>query len=424
MVDPLRDTFLAKLLLTAFVLLAAFPTAAQQPPIPIPIPETSSPYLDAVTAHLDYLTEHSLDEAGPESTMLWPASIDIKTNQPMNLASANSHSAVSLPAGVANLSWEQPTFVAALELSRRTGCKCYHDSVTHFTEDWIELAEQQETRDESALQFTALYHLANDKFGPSPQKALPPFTPAWEMMWMVSPEATKQVIAKLDKKSANPSNAKPSLIGSLVWLANQSDPINQSQIARALDLARSIPLHDNSIPVGELATNLLQTSEISSQAEFRELAESIITNRLNQKIDAFSPRRSTPHPLPLAEATLTLHALTPRPQFRQALLEWQNQIDRRFCEIHEQGASAEDYGRAIHFLLRVATELNHPRSRDLAVEIADNAMEHLYANKLGMFRSHPGEDRCDSVEGAGILLLALLFLDGDVDATKDSAFHF
>jgi len=30
----------------------------------------------------------------------------------------------------------------------------------------------------------------------------------------------------------------------------------------------------------------------------------------------------------------------------------------------------------------------------------------------GMFRGHPGEERCDAVDGVGLLLLALLDLDG------------
>jgi hypothetical protein len=55
--------------------------------------------------------------------------------------------------------------------------------------------------------------------------------------------------------------------------------------------------------------------------------------------------------------------------------------------------------------------LNRPEYRALARNIANEAIGCLYCDETGMFRSHPGENRCDSVDGPGILLLALLYLD-------------
>jgi uncharacterized protein YyaL (SSP411 family) len=93
-----------------------------------------------------------------------------------------------------------------------------------------------------------------------------------------------------------------------------------------------------------------------------------------------------------------------------------------YLPIEGRGAYAEDYGRAIHFLVRASRSLERPEYRQLARRIADEAVKHLYIVEAGMFRSHPSEDRCDAVDGPGILLLALLYLDSDDE--RVSAFAF
>jgi hypothetical protein len=105
------------------------------------------------------------------------------------------------------------------------------------------------------------------------------------------------------------------------------------------------------------------------------------------------------------------------------LAGWIEQIRRSLPANDSRRAWAEDYGRVIHFLVRASEVLQQSDFRDLAVEVADQAMEQLYVPKKGMFRSHPGEDRCDSVDGPGVLILALLYLDGS-DPTLESAFRF
>lgn len=64
--------------------------------------------------------------------------------------------------------------------------------------------------------------------------------------------------------------------------------------------------------------------------------------------------------------------------------------------------------------------LSRDEYRELARQIADEAIGCLYVNEAGMFRSHPGEDRCDAVDGPGILLLALLYLDTGKSSTGSS----
>jgi len=76
-----------------------------------------------------------------------------------------------------------------------------------------------------------------------------------------------------------------------------------------------------------------------------------------------------------------------------------------------KGAYADQYGRCIHFLARAANVVNDPTLSDQARQLASEAVSHLYSESAGMFRSHPGEDRCDAVDGIGILFLSLLYLE-------------
>ena len=82
-----------------------------------------------------------------------------------------------------------------------------------------------------------------------------------------------------------------------------------------------------------------------------------------------------------------------------------------------------DYGRAIHFLVRASEVMKRPTYHTFARDLANEAMASLYVAKMGMFRSHPDENRCDSADGPGFLLLALMYLEGS-DPTKQSALQF
>jgi len=67
--------------------------------------------------------------------------------------------------------------------------------------------------------------------------------------------------------------------------------------------------------------------------------------------------------------------------------------------------------------------LDHPKYHQLATEIADEALKQLYSKKMGMFRSQPDQNRCDSADGPGLLLLALMYLEGS-DPTQQSTLQF
>ena len=128
------------------------------------------------------------------------------------------------------------------------------------------------------------------------------------------------------------------------------------------------------------------------------------------------------YPMPMAEACLTLYQRTQEEVFRQAVARWIGQVERSLPANGGQGACAEDYGRAIHFLVRAAQELDDTRARGLAQQVAEESVRLLYAGQYGMFRSHPGEDRCDAVDGPGILMLALIYLQNGSLGAADFGF--
>lgn len=117
------------------------------------------------------------------------------------------------------------------------------------------------------------------------------------------------------------------------------------------------------------------------------------------------------YPMSMAEACLTLWQQTGDELFQQAVRRWAGFIAQSTPANAGKGAYADQYGRAILFLVRAADVLKDPKLRDQARQLAAEAVSHLYCREAGMFRSHPGEDRCDAVDGVGILFLALIDLE-------------
>jgi uncharacterized protein YyaL (SSP411 family) len=128
------------------------------------------------------------------------------------------------------------------------------------------------------------------------------------------------------------------------------------------------------------------------------------------------------YPMPMAETCLSLSEKTSGYIFVEAVERWVSHIRTSLPANGERGAYAEDYGRVIHFLVRASRSLNRPEYLELARKIADEAIERLFVVQSGMFRSHPGENRCDAVDGLGILLLALLYLDTGEEPASAFAF--
>jgi hypothetical protein len=195
--------------------------------------------------------------------------------------------------------------------------------------------------------------------------------------------------------------------------------------------------------IGSWAGSLLRAANYTKINQFRSMARDVVTayldygwdqtagqyfGRLNvndgtpqrmDKITIYQPDTyadiwnplfpSHDYPLALAETCVTLFEQTQLPDFRTAIYRWAGIIAERTYDNVPEVRYAEQFGRAIHFLLRASDVLNDRRLRIQAADVADVAVSSLFAGR--MFRGHTGEDRYDAVDGVGYLLLALLYLE-------------
>ena len=115
------------------------------------------------------------------------------------------------------------------------------------------------------------------------------------------------------------------------------------------------------------------------------------------------------YPMPNAEACLKCYHHTGEGRFLTGVERWVLVLVSALPARSGRGGYAEHYGRCIHFLLKAADTCSRPAWRNLAHQIAAEALEMLVRDRR--FRTHPGEDRCDAVDGLGFLFLALIYLE-------------
>ena len=115
------------------------------------------------------------------------------------------------------------------------------------------------------------------------------------------------------------------------------------------------------------------------------------------------------YPISFGESCLMLYKRTGKPEFRQAVDRWVTTIREELPARRGRGAYAEHYGRVIYFLMNCHEQLGDKAYRELAETVAREAVDKLWAQD--MFRSHPGEDRYDAVDGIGVLALSLMWLE-------------
>lgn len=127
------------------------------------------------------------------------------------------------------------------------------------------------------------------------------------------------------------------------------------------------------------------------------------------------------YPMAFGETCLTLWEIDGDERYATCAVRWIEQIRSQMPPRYpkasntdtemEEGTFAENYGRAIHFLTRAARVLETPEALDLAKTLADDAIDKLWVEEAGMFRSHPRDDRADAVDGLGFLFASLAYLE-------------
>ncbi len=117
------------------------------------------------------------------------------------------------------------------------------------------------------------------------------------------------------------------------------------------------------------------------------------------------------YPMQFAESCLSLYELTGRDVFRTACGRWNTQIRNSLPARNGAGAYAEQYGRVIAFLSRCASVFKEVSYSETASAVTEETIEILFDKN--MFRTHPGENRYDAVDGLGFLFNALLDMENE-----------
>jgi hypothetical protein len=239
----------------------------------------------------------------------------------------------------------------------------------------------------------------------------------------------------------------------LVRLARQIASFTFDSRSPATDLLKTASMSKRwehytcTTEIGLWAGSLLRAANYTQQSQFRSMARDVVSayldygwdqttgqyfGRLN--VNDGTPQRDLPgmdkltvyqpdtyadiwnarfpshdYPLALAETCAALYEQTHLPDLRTAIYRWANIIAERTYDNAPDVRYAEQFGRAIHFLLRASQVLDEQRFRIQAADVADIAVSSLFSGR--MFRGHSGEDRYDAVDGVGYLLLALLYLE-------------
>ncbi|MCD8483043.1 MAG: hypothetical protein LR015_10505 [Verrucomicrobia bacterium] len=114
------------------------------------------------------------------------------------------------------------------------------------------------------------------------------------------------------------------------------------------------------------------------------------------------------YPMSFAMVCADLFERTGNPVFKQGCERWLRQIDGSMPGRSGLGGYAEHYGRILLFLQRCEKLFpDNSGYSETLIRVRTEALNVLWQG--GMFRTHPGEHRYDSVDGLGFLLSALLY---------------
>ena len=426
-------------------------------------------YLPKIASHLDRLTTAAAELDPP----MWPSALDVRTGRypDGDHAPERVYRLIGAPRG-STLYWDQPSLVAAYALSEMADTPRYVRSFLDLCVAptgmfrWGNHAYYG-TLDRKVIEFHKGYHElrpitpAWDVFWRHAPERTADYIRAMGGRHVYDP--TTGGFSRHDdgRKAHAFLEAGGILSESLAWLYGKTGDEKLADLA--LRIARYSYGHRDpttglvknepdmgrwdakvaTTEVGVWAQCLLRAAAYASNDEFAEMARNATLAYLEHGYDeatgryfgqvavatgspvvpdepGYWPREySGPwgtdqwpthdYPMPLAEACLSLHALTGEQAFGDAV--------RRWARIAVEGspgrtgtwAYADNYGRCIHFLAGAGLQLGEERFLSDASALADQAVSRLYEN--GMFQGYPGSHVYESVDGVGYLLLGLLLLE-------------
>ncbi len=119
------------------------------------------------------------------------------------------------------------------------------------------------------------------------------------------------------------------------------------------------------------------------------------------------------YPLIFAESTLKLYQITGEKKFKEAAIHWVKIIQNEIENGNYKYSYAERLGLCIRFLLKAGKILKKEDYIPYAEKVADKTISLFYHEK--MFKSHPYNTLCNSLDGIGFLLQGLLHLSSEIN---------
>ena len=395
------------------------PVPVPQPiPVPVPQPIAAKPnYFMAVELHYDRLINYAMDHFGRTRSGALISSLDPYTTEMAEQSGASDWRMVP----GSQIYWDQPSLLAAYEVGKRSGCKCYDDSATAYIRSYLHqttghrgkefplgnevylnaLNEKITTIQATAIQLTGRLH----------------HTPAWELFYAVDKVATRKTLVSFVDKNAHDLAGKSSALSSLCWIAQQDGEDKDEWTAKARKLVGSVkaePSSDNVVAFSRWCRTLARCAKQTEDGEIDKAAQQALDQLSGLKTQSGSPS------VQLQVLFDQYEAKRIRGMDVGQLIAKMNDLQPK---LQAAQLTARDYARLIRFYWTAAELNSEATSREIAKKWADRAIAKLYLEDSNMFRSRDGVDRCDAADGPGWLFLALMSLDGD-DVTVGSAMSF
>jgi hypothetical protein len=359
---------------------------------------------------------------------VWISTIDVAANELPDDEQIRTSDDPTVIRG-ANIYWDQPLLVAAHEVAKRSGCRCYSESAESAVKSYLHLTRAPDAK---------AFRLGNEQYfdvrteqmkdtGLGKSRYLS-HTPAWALFWQQDPMATSAAIIQ---RATSENSVSASSFHSLCWLSVQDDPI-------AVDAKRMVTMLARVIEA-DLAD---QTSTPQSMASYAKSLKHGAKLMSDQQLDLVANRVALRcQSMPLGDLDLIEQFTVLFDLQETALAGREGPVDAAQCvkraervrhslkQLDREKLVARDYGKLVRFFELSARRLADDSYHQTAASLVDEAIDTFYIANSGMFRSRQlrsgprDHELCCAADGIGWLLLALLQLSGS-DTTQPSALQF
>lgn len=375
--------------------------------------ESDAAIFDAIESHFDRYTLYCMDTRGRTRSGMLAGEF---STDPLRCGNRS------------NLYLSLPFLEASLEMSRRTGCKCYTESAESHLRAFAHFGKSQIAS--LPLDVRANYDLTTDQFAPfDAWTQLGPEPVNWSLLFEKLPTQTRERLLAMELQivtepidSFSIESAMLVFDGMCFSASEDEGRDHHDAKAACLRLARRIHKRvlesDAKSPGvhGLWMTCLTRASARLQAPEFLKMATDVLklAAKAHSKptVSAFtrpghSSNRSA-HPLQFPNAMLDLYEQNKNSNCLELAMRWGEAL--RENGLDSGSAIAEDYGRSIRFLYRLGKVSSESKFEVAAESLSRQAYHQLFDSRSKVFRSRPSENVCRDEDGIGILLQSLLLV--------------